>query len=88
MPHNFRLILIVSLCRESVAIKREAKTMVSGVITQPYTLTIVTIVGIRQTSIRRITIALIRITTVDAIIKSTDAPWTAIDSSQPAVAEL
>ncbi|GCQ50464.1 Uncharacterised protein [Klebsiella pneumoniae] len=48
--------------------------MVSGVITQPYTLTIVTIVGIRQTSIRRITIALIRITTVDAIIKSTDAP--------------
>lgn len=46
--------------------------MVSGVITQPYTLTIVTIVGIRQTSIRRITIALIRITTVDAIIKSTD----------------
>lgn len=62
--------------------------MVSGVITQPYTLTIVTIVGIRQTSIRRITIALIRITTVDAIIKSTDAPRTAIDSSQPAVAEL
>ena len=33
------------------------------VITKPYTLTIVTIVGIRQTSIRRITIALIRITT-------------------------
>lgn len=62
--------------------------MAIEIVAKPDALAVVAEIGVGQSAVRRVAVALIGITAVNAVVKVADAAQAAADSSQPAVAEL